>query len=58
MNTDAIDESRDKAEDQQASGADKSRFVDVKSQTDRVFYLGWAWTPGEASDKAAVKNQI
>jgi len=58
MNTDAIDESREKAENQQASGADKSRFVDVKSQTDRVFYLGWAWTPGEASDEAAVKNPV
>ena len=58
MNTETIDESREKAEDQQASGADKSRFVDVKSQTDRVFYLGWAWTPGEASDKAAVKNPV
>jgi len=29
MNTETIDESREKAEDQQASGADKSRFVDV-----------------------------
>ena len=58
MNTETIDESREKAENQQASGADKSRFVDVKSQTDRVFYLGWAWTPGEASDEAAVKNPI
>lgn len=25
--------------------ADKSRFVDVTSQSDRVFYLGWAWKP-------------
>jgi len=58
MNTETIDESREKAEDQQATGADKGRFVDVKSQTDRVFYLGWAWTPGEASDKAAAKNPI
>jgi len=58
LKTDAIDKSREKAEDQQASGQEKSRFVDVKSQTDRVFYLGWAWTPGEASNKAAVKNPI
>lgn len=25
--------------------AEKSRFVDVTSQSDRVFYLGWAWKP-------------
>lgn len=29
------------------SRADKSRFVDVTTQSDRVFYLGWAWKPGE-----------
>lgn len=34
---------------------DKSRFVDVTTQKDRVLYLGWAWTPEEASNKAAVK---
>ncbi len=28
---------------------DKSRFVDVTTQSDRVFYLGWAWKPGEPS---------
>jgi hypothetical protein len=27
----------------------KSRFVDVTTQSDRVFYLGWAWKPGEPS---------
>ncbi|MGB5100272.1 MAG: hypothetical protein WBN94_06705 [Methanothrix sp.] len=31
------------------SKADKSRFVDVTTQSDRVFYLGWAWKPGEPS---------
>ena len=29
------------------SRADKSRFVDVTTQSDRVFYLGWAWKPDE-----------
>lgn len=28
---------------------DKSRFVDVTTQSDRVFYLGWAWKPDEPS---------
>lgn len=31
------------------STAKKSRFVDVTTQSDRVFYLGWAWKPGEPS---------
>jgi hypothetical protein len=25
----------------------KSRFVDVTTQSDRVFYLGWAWKPDD-----------
>lgn len=41
------------AEDRKAPKKSKSRFVDVTTQKDRVLYLGWAWTPGEASDKAA-----
>lgn len=41
------------AEDGKESKKSKSRFVDVTTQKDRVLYLGWAWTPGEASDKAA-----
>ncbi len=40
---------------QPATRSDKSRFVDVASQKERVLYLGWAWTPGETSDKEAVK---
>jgi hypothetical protein len=34
---------------QTVSTVKKSRFVDVTTQSDRVFYLGWAWKPGEPS---------
>ncbi len=53
LNTQA--KSSTEGEVQPASRTDKSRFVDVASQKERVLYLGWAWTPGETSDKAAVK---
>lgn len=37
LKMETIDESKENVGDQQDSGADKSRFVDVKSQTYRVF---------------------
>ena len=32
---------------QTVSTVKKSRFVDVTTQSDRVFYLGWAWKPDD-----------
>lgn len=55
LNLDTQEKAATKGEIQPASRTDKSRFVDVASQKERVLYLGWAWTPGETSDKSAVK---
>lgn len=55
LSPDIQEKAATESEVQMASRTDKSRFVDVTSQKERVLYLGWAWTPGETSDKKAVK---